>query len=158
MGMKANSGFFVGTEGYYAVLFENMFYHISNDNKKFVDFQKLPESKGIEIQKRLTQGQMEYLTKKHGVEFAQIYVMGEGKNGRGGKYYLFSGDENSVFIPLSSKTILINHTHPRGTTAASDKDKKLLRALNALGSPQNTSTIYPIGKKPVKFGRERRRK
>ena len=85
MGMKANSGFFVGTEGYYAVLFENMFYHISNDNKKFVDFQKLPESKGIEIQKRLTQGQMEYLTKKHGVEFAQIYVMGEGKNGRGGK-------------------------------------------------------------------------
>ena len=158
MGMKASSGFFAGTKGYFAVLFENMFYHVTNDNKKFMDFQKLPGSKGIEVKKRLTQEQMECLTLKYGVEFAQIYILGKGKNGDGGKYYLFSGDENSVYIPLSGKTILISHTHPRGTAFASNQDKRLLRLLNILGSPQNTSTIYPVGKKPIRFGRERKKK
>lgn len=158
MGMKANSGFFVGTEGYYAVLFENMFYHISNDNKKFVDFQKLPESKGIEIQKRLTQDQMEYLTKKHGVEFAQIYVYGKGKNGGGGKYYLYSGDDHSVKVPVGKNIMLISHTHPKGTSYASEEDLILLSLYKKFGSPQNTSTIYPVGKPAVKFGKKRRSK
>ena len=158
MGMKASSGMFIGTEGYFAALFEEMFRHISSDNKLYYDFTNLPGSNGIKTEKRFSQEQMDYLTQKHGVEVAQVYVMGNGKNGGGGKYYLYSGDERSVVIPLSGKTILISHTHPKGTESASKKDLKLLQLLNRLGSPQNTSTIYPTGKKPVKFGRKRRNK
>jgi len=158
MGMKASSGFFAGTKGYYAVLFENMFYHVTNDNKKFMDFQKLPGSKGIEVKKRLSQEQMEYLTHKYGVEFAQIYILGKGKNGGGGKYYLFSGNDHSVQIPLSGNTILISHTHPKGTSYASKEDMIVLSMLKRKGSPQNTSTIYPVGKPAIKYDKKRRKK
>lgn len=140
-------------------LFENMFTHISGEGKSHIDFKDLPGSKGIEVKKRLTQDQMEYLTQKHGVEFAQVYVYGKGKNGRGGKYYLYSsGDEHSVLIPLRKDIMLINHTHPKGTPYASDKDMRLMSYLKQLGSPQKTSTIYPVGKKPVKYDRKRRKK
>ena len=52
--------------------------------------------------------------------------------------------------------MLINHTHPKGTPYASDKDMRLMSYLKQLGSPQKTSTIYPVGKKPVKYDRKRR--
>lgn len=54
--------------------------------------------------------------------------------------------------------MLINHTHPKGTPYASDKDMRLMSYLKQLGSPQKTSTIYPVGKKPVKYDRKRRKK
>ena len=101
---------------------------------------------------------MNELTQKYGVEFAQVYIYGKGKNGGGGKYYLFSGDDHSVMIPLRGDLMLISHTHPRGTAYASEADLKLLSYLKQVGYPQNTSTIYPIGGKPVKYDRKRRSK
>lgn len=158
MGMKASSGLFAGTNGSYASLFEDMFNHVSSDGKTYIDFTNLPGNKGIAVKKRLTQEQMEYLTQKHGVEFAQVYIHGKGKNGRGGKYYLYSGDDHSVLIPLGKDVMLISHTHPKGTPYASTEDMKLMSYLKQLGSPQNTSTIYPVGNQSVKFDRKRRKK
>ena len=54
--------------------------------------------------------------------------------------------------------MLISHTHPKGTPHASKGDMKLMSYLKQLGSPQNTSIIYPVGKQPVKFDRKRRKK
>ncbi|GEM_PF-2972776 len=158
MGMKASSGLFTGTNGFYAALFENIFTHISSEGKTYIDFKNLPGNKGTEVKKRLTQDQMEYLTQKHGVEFAQVYIRGKGKNGGGGKYYLYSGNDHSVSIPLGKNVMLISHTHPKGTPHASNEDMKLMSYLKQLGLPQNTSTIYPVGKQPVKFDRKRRKK
>lgn len=91
---------------------------------------------------------MTYLTKEYGVEFAQVYNLGPGKNGGGGFYTLYSGDVSSVSIALSlsPEAILINHTHPGGTAWPSSQDLKLLESLKNLGTPQNISEIIPIGK------------
>ncbi len=94
---------------------------------------------------------MMFLTQEYGVEFAQVYELGNGKGGRGGKYIIYSGNVNSVTIPVSNKTILINHTHPNGTAYPSSKDLKLMEYISNVGSPQKTSGIVPLGKKTVKF-------
>ena len=158
MGMKANSGFFKGTSGDIGKLSEEFVYSMSKDGRINIDVKQLPGQKGISIKKRLSQNQIEFLTKKYNVEFAQIYIFGKGKNGRGGTYYLYSGTENSVIIPLRKDVMLINHSHPKGTEYASTGDMKVMSILKKLGSPQNTSEIYPVGKKKVKFDRKHRRK
>ena len=96
---------------------------------------------------------MTYLTKEYGVEFAQVYHLGPGKNGGGGVYILYSGDISSVNIApsISPDTILINHTHPGGTPWLSSADMRLLGFLKDIGSPQNISQIIPIGKEYTIF-------
>ena len=138
MGMKANSGFFKGTSGDIGKLSEEFVYSMSKDGRINIDVKQLPGQKGISIKKRLSQNQIEFLTKKY-------------NNGRGGTYYLYSGTENSVIIPLRKDVMLINHSHPKGTEYASTGDMKVMSILKKLGSPQNTSEIYPVGKKKVKF-------
>ena len=91
---------------------------------------------------------------ENGIEFARVYELGNWPNGKGGKYVVYSGTVNSVTIPITNKTILINHTHPGGTASPSNKDMKLMELLSQVGSPQKTSGIVPIGKKPIKFTKE----
>ena len=148
---KGYSGHFAGTTGYLAELAEDVVEIIMPNGDKKIDFTDLPGRKGIEVQKRLTDKQMEMLTNDYGIEFAQVYELGSGKGGRGGKYMIYSGDANSVVIPVTNKTILINHTHPNGTAYPSNKDKKLMSLITQAGSPQKTSSIIPNGKKSVKF-------
>ena len=121
------------------------------NGKKNVDFSRLPGSEGIQVKKRLTDNQMIFLTNEYGVEFAQVYELGPGKNGRGGKYMVYSGTVNTVNIPVKSNTILINHTHPGGTAYPSKNDLKLMALIKQVGSPQRVSSIIPLGKKNIKF-------
>lgn len=132
----SNSGLAHGTSGSPQLTFEN-----GETEAKVRD--KVP--------RRLTNSQMEFLTQEYGIEFAQVYELGTGKDGKGGRYMIYSGNVNSVTIPITSKTILINHTHPGGTPYPSDKDLKLMEFLTQMGSPQKTSGIVPVGKKTVKF-------
>lgn len=148
---KGISGLFKGTKGFLVALGEDVFDRIMPNGEKNVDFSRLPGSKGIQVKKRLTDSQMIFLTNEYGVEFAQVYERGPGKNGRGGKYKIYSGTVNSVIIPVNSNTILINHTHPGGTAYPSKKDLKLMVLIKQAGSPQKTSSIIPIGKNTVKF-------
>ena len=94
---------------------------------------------------------MEFLTTEYGVEFAQVYRLGPGKNGGGGEYFIYSGTPNSVLVPVNKNTILINHTHPNGTAYPSKQDKELLALYRRFGSPQRTSHIIPVGKEKIKF-------
>lgn len=155
---KGNSGLFKRTIGFLKQLKEDYFERFMPDGKKNIDFEKLPGAKGIQVKRRLTEEQMQFLTKEYGVEFAQVYILGNGKNGRGGKYYVFSGDDHTVHIPIAGNVILIGHTHPRGTEWPSDEDKDLMGYLRDYGSPQKVSRIYPVGKKTVKFTKEGVRK
>ena len=148
---KGFSGHFHGTSGFLAVLGEDAFDRYMPDGKVNVDFSHLPGTAGIPVRRRLTDSQMLFLTNEYGVEFAQVYELGNGKNGRGGQYKIYSGTVNYVYIPVSEKTILINHTHPGGTASPSKFDKKLMAMIKQAGSPQKTSTILPLGKQPVKF-------
>lgn len=148
---KGNSGLYKGTKGFLATLGEETYERIMPNGDKNIDFLKLPGAKGIHVNKRLSDKQMMFLTNEYGIEFAQVYERGPGKNGRGGKYKIYSGTVNSVTIPVNSNTILINHTHPNGTAFPSDKDKKLMALIKQAGSPQKTSSIIPAGGKTVKF-------
>lgn len=148
---KGNSGLFKGTAGFRAALGEDVYDRIMPNGERNIDFNHLPGSNGYKIKKRLTDKQMEFLTNEYGVEFAQVYQLGPGKNGGGGKYYIFSGNENSVTVPVNRNTILINHTHPGGTASPSKKDMKLMEMYAKVGSPQRTSSIIPRGKKSIKF-------
>ena len=122
------------------------------DGSSVIDVTELPGSSGIEIPRRLTDAEMTFLTKEYGVEFAQIYELGSGTNGSGGKYMLFSGVENRVsFDSIDGSTILINHTHPAGAAYPSSADMSLLNRLRRLGSPQKSSQIIPIGKDTIRF-------
>jgi hypothetical protein len=148
---KSSSGLFSGTTGYMHALGEDVFEKIMPNGEKNVDFNKLPGSTGYQIKNRLTDKQMEYLTNEYGVEFAQVYRLGPGKNGGGGTYYIYSGTRNSVLVPVDKNTILINHTHPGGTASPSKQDMKLMAMYAKLGSPQKTSAIIPSGKATIKF-------
>lgn len=148
---KGFSGLFSGTKGFYNSLGEDVFERIMPNGNKNIDFSNLPGFNGIQIKKRLTNDQMSFLTNEYGVEFAQVYERGSGKNGRGGIYKIYSGTINSVTIPISSNTVLINHTHPGGSAFPSKKDLKLLALIKQAGSPQKTSSIIPSGKNAVKF-------
>lgn len=148
---KGNSGLFKGTAGFRAALGEDVYDRIMYNGEINIDFSHLPGSTGYKIKKRLTDKQMEFLTNEYGVEFAQVYQLGPGKNGGGGKYYIYSGTENSVMVPVNRNTILINHTHPGGTASPSKNDMKLMEMYAKVGSPQRTSAIIPRGKKTIKF-------
>ena len=148
---KGFSGLFGGTKGFYHALGEDVFTRIMPDGNKNIDFNSLPGSKGIQVKKRLNDDQMSFLTNEYGVEFAQVYERGVGKNGHGGVYKIYSGTVNSVTIPVSSNTVLINHTHPGGSAFPSEKDLKLMALIKQAGSPQKTSSIIPLGKETVKY-------
>ncbi len=148
---KSISGLFKGTVGFLQALAEDFFDRIMPNGDKNIDFKRLPGTKGIQVEHRLTDKQMEFLTNEYGVEFAQVYELGNGKNGHGGKYMIYSGTVNRVEIPVTEKTILINHTHPGGTAYPSGEDKALLALIKRVGSPQKTSSIIPSGKKTIRF-------
>ncbi len=107
----------------------------------FFTLGKTPGSQGMKINGRLSDAEMAALHQQHGVEFAQLYVYGSGKNGGGGQYYLYSGSKNAVNVPVGGNIMLINHTHPSGINYASGKDLKLLRRYNRMGSTQKRSSI-----------------
>lgn len=148
---KGNSGLFKKTIGTYKELAEQIVIRYMPNGDKNTDFDKLPGSRGIQVPKRLTDEEMVFLTKEYGVEFAQVYEYGSGKNGRGGKYYVYSGTINSVIVPVRKDVMLINHTHPGGTASPSQADRELLISLSLSGSPQRSSSIIPIGKQTVRF-------
>ena len=134
---------------------EDVFIRYMPDGKQVTDFNYLPGKAGIAIPRRLSVEEMIYLTQEYGIEFAQVYQRGTGLNGRGGRYFIYSGDVRSVNVPVNKDIIIINHTHPSGTAYPSSKDKKLLLLLEQKGSPQRTSEIIPIGNtKTIRFGKE----
>ena len=98
---KGFSGLFSGTKGFYNSLGEDVFERIMPNGNKNIDFSNLPGFNGIQIKKRLTNDQMSFLTNEYGIEFAQVYERGSGKNGRGGIYKIYSGTVNSVSNWLS---------------------------------------------------------
>lgn len=151
---KTSSGLFSGTLGERAPLGEEYYTRYLSNGTHALDVRHLPGSSGIRIPKRLNSDQMMFLTERYDVEFAQVYVLGPGKNGGGGQYYLYSGTRNSVTIPVRSTTILISHTHPGGTASPSRKDRQLMALLASAGSPQRTSSIVPRGKSTVRFTKE----
>jgi hypothetical protein len=122
-----------------------------NDPRTTIGHRGLPGPAGMKISNRLSESQMLSLTDRYGVEFAQVYRLGEGRNGGGGQYILYSGTANQVTVPLDPKNIVIGHTHPGGSDYPSMADLRLISALSQLGSPQRTSAIYPNGKQTVKF-------
>ncbi|MCR5311309.1 MAG: JAB domain-containing protein [Lachnospiraceae bacterium] len=148
---KGVSGLFKGTKGFRHVLREETFDRTMPDGTINVDFTNLPGGKGIQVKRRLTDAQMSFLTKEYGVEFAQVYERGQGKNGAGGKYMIYSGTVDHVHIPINKNTVLINHTHPGGTAHPSQEDMRVMDLVKQAGSPQITSSIIPIGKNTVKF-------
>lgn len=148
---KTSSGLFCGTLGEQADLEEDFYTRYLNDGGSVLDVRVLPGSSGMRVPRRLTPEQMMFLTDKYEVEFAQVYELGPGRNGGGGQYYIYSGTRGSVTIPIRSTTILISHTHPRGSAFPSRKDMQLMSILASVGSPQRVSTIAPRGKKIVRF-------
>lgn len=114
------------------------------DGRVMIDVSELPGLKGIQVKGRLTPKQMKFLTQEYGVEFALTYKYGLGPNGGGGTYWLYSGIQNKVHIPLDSETMLIYHTHPAGYLPTPSKtDQKLMDFMISTGSPQHVSTIIP---------------
>jgi RHS repeat-associated protein len=105
----------------------------------------LPGSEGVPIEGRPSITDLENLTVKYGVEFAVTYRLGSGPGGAGGQYFLYSGDISSVRVPTAADSMLIYHTHPRGTQYPSAADRNLLGLLGDLGSPQRVSCIIPVG-------------
>ncbi|HLL36287.1 MAG TPA: hypothetical protein VK545_20940 [Streptomyces sp.] len=89
---------------------------------------------------------MENLTIKHGVEFAVIYRLGPGPKGTGGQCFLYSGIHNRVEVPFRGDSILVYHSHPRGSVRPSDQDKALLGLFEAAGSSMRSSMIVPVGR------------
>ena len=121
-------------------------------DESIVFFKHAPRTKGIEVPRRLSTSEMTYLTKEYGVEFSQVYQLGSGIHGRGGKYFVYSGSYKSVRVPVRNDLMLINHTHPRGTAYPSLADKEVLEKFELAGSPQRVSEIIPIGKNTtIKF-------
>ncbi|QSQ26146.1 hypothetical protein JY651_14960 [Pyxidicoccus parkwayensis] len=115
----------------------------------------LPGRQGIKIKYRPTPDEMERLSTKFGedgTEFAVTYVWGPGKNGGGGQYYLHSGTNDQVAIPVAKNRMFIYHTHPGtrhlpGNPEPSGPDKDFMDFLanpKLVGSPQRTSTIVPV--------------
>lgn len=121
------------------------------DGRQVTDVTNLPGSTGIKTPRRLTTEEMTFLTQEYGVEFAQVYKYGNGINGGGGQYYLYSGTVSSVKVPIGNDIMLINHTHPGGTAYPSSADKALLGRYQQFGSPQISSEIIPIGKGNIRF-------
>ncbi len=117
----------------------------------------LPGAQGVVIPGRPTTDQLANLSAKHNVEFGVTYTLGNGKDGSGGFYTLYSGTKSSVSIgEISGNKMLISHTHPDGAAFASGYyemingrevfkgDQGVLQLLQNAGSPQRTSTIIPL--------------
>ncbi|WMX17595.1 hypothetical protein [Aureispira sp. CCB-E] len=105
-------------------------------------------SKGWNLGKvGLTDQQMLSLANSQPVEFALVYTMGAGKNGRGGFYTLYSGTQTGVYLgELTKRTIVIGHTHPYGVRLiGSSADHIFMKKLFSLGSPQKFTKIYGHG-------------
>ena len=132
---------------------EETFTRYMSDGRQVTDVTSLPGSTGIRTPRRLTTEEMTFLTKEYGVEFAQVYKYGNGVNGGGGQYYLYSGTVDAVKVPVAGNIMLINHTHPGGTAYPSGADKALLGRYQQFGSPQISSEIIPIGKGNIRFNR-----
>ncbi|SCC25172.1 hypothetical protein [Gilliamella intestini] len=115
----------------------------------------IPGATGIPIPNRPTPLELELLSEKHGVEFAVTYKYGKGIHGRGGQYYLHSGERAKVTIPLEKDRMLVYHTHPQGTAYASPQDMQIMLLLEKLGSPQRSSQIIPSGKAVIRFNAEK---
>ncbi len=112
----------------------------------------LPGSSGVYLGKsRMPEAQMRALSDQFGVEFAQIYTAGSGKNGGGGFYNLYSGTRNSVDIPNELGTFLVNHTHPGGNSLPSLWDVNYLKKMQLKGSPQKSSELLPRYQPSVRF-------
>ena len=130
---------------------EETFTRYLADGRQVTDVTNLPGNTGIQMSRRLTTDEMTFLTQEYGVEFAQVYKYGNGVNGGGGQYYLYSGTVDRVTVPIGNDIMLINHTHPGGTASPSSADKLLLGRYQQLGSPQRSSEIIPIGKENIRF-------
>ena len=85
------------------------------------------------------------LTYRFQIEFAVMFSI------TNRRYYLYSGDHNSVDLPVSDDEILLNHSHPGGTPHPSINDISWLRAAQKQKSPQVKSIILPRGKRRVTF-------
>ena len=125
---------------------EKVFERYTIDGKTYLDVENLPGETGIKIPRRLSPDEMSFLTKEYGVEFSLVYRRGTGKSGGGGQYWLYSGVENRVKVPIAKDAMLIYHTHPKGSEGASLGDRLVMKRLEAIGSPQRSSQIIPIGK------------
>jgi hypothetical protein len=110
-------------------------------------------SAGMQVGGRISAEQMAAWSDQYGVEFALVYRTGGGKNGGGGSYWLYSGAERSVDVPVGADVRLIYHTRPGGTPYASRADMDVLRQqfLN-YGSPQRSSQIVLPDGSTVRFG------
>lgn len=153
---KGWSGLFENTIGDLVKLEEDYLFTYTSLGGLKLDFPILPGSEGIIIPKRLNTEQMIFLTQKYGIEFAQVYVLGKGKNGSGDKYFIYSGDDHSVHFPLSKNIILINHTHPRGSAKPSKNNLKLIRYLSQLGSSQHMTEIIQFVRKMLYLNRRKK--
>ena len=139
------------SEGGSNSLNEGLYTRYMPDGNSVVDVTNLPGTTGVEMSRRLTTEEMTFLTQEYGVEFAQVYKRGDGINGGGGQYYLYSGTVSSVRVPIANDIMLINHTHPGGTAYPSSADMLWLQRFQQLGSPQRSSEIIPIGKENIRF-------
>ncbi|MFJ6565520.1 RHS repeat domain-containing protein [Streptomyces sp. NPDC091412] len=112
----------------------------------------LPGSAGAQIPGRLSSDQMAALSAEHGVEFALVYRTGPGRNGGGGTYWLYSGRERAVTVPVGDDVRFISHTHPGGTPYASRGDLKVLKSLRKEGSPQISSQVVLPDGSAIRYG------
>jgi hypothetical protein len=124
----------------------------SGVNVAIPDLAVLPGGAGVQVAGRLSPAQMEALTVAHGgIEFALIYRYGQGRNGGGGTYWLYSGTAGQVTTPIGADIMDIYHTHPGGTRIASGPDQRALAAAQALGSPQRSAGVVPVGHEPFRY-------
>jgi len=93
---------------------------------------------------RMSFDSMRELTKKNGVEYAQVYFPGLGKNGRDGFYGLYEGHATSVQFPGNTYTIA--HTHPTNT-GPSGADYQSLAQLG-----QNKAYVILPNGKNIEYG------
>jgi hypothetical protein len=99
------------------------------------------------LDRRLSNADLAELHRQEGVEFAQIYLTGPGRNGGGGQTLLIRGNDRGVRIPVGPNVRIINHSHPRmldGSVVplrASLPDRQTMEALRRSGSPQRLSRI-----------------
>lgn len=85
------------------------------------------------------------LTFRFHIEFAVIFSI------TSKSYYLYKGTQNSVDLPVSNHEILLNHSHPGGTTRPSVHDINWLKLSQKQGSPQVKSVIIPRGSRRITF-------
>lgn len=110
-----------------------------------VDSSSLPGRRGLQIGRRLNDGEMEGLQLAFNREFALIYEVGAGRNGGGGQYLLFSGEKAKVWFPARGDYRWISHSHPAGFAQhASAADQNWLRLMQKNGNPQQTSRVVPL--------------